>query len=96
LGDDDGEQLSRLAPGLFVLTLSDTNDLQNARWDEVEGLDGREPVWRIPADRMKAQRGHCVPLSRQAAYVVRQLRKLTGDSPFIFPATTTDGCMTGR
>ena len=43
---------------------------------------------------MKTQRDHVVPLSRQAAYVVRQLRKLAGDSSFIFPATTADGCMT--
>jgi integrase len=93
LGDYDGEQITRLALGLVVLTLVETTKLRAGRWDEVEGLDGPEPLWRIPAERMTSRRAHLVPLSRQAAYVLRELRKLAGDSPFMFPSTIADGCM---
>jgi integrase len=34
-----------------------------------------------------------VPLSRQAAYVLRELRKLTGNGPFIFPSVSAEGYM---
>jgi hypothetical protein len=43
----------------------------------------------------RAQRDHFVPLTSKArAYVVRQLLKSTGDSPFEFSATSVDGSMT--
>jgi integrase len=93
LGDYDGEQITRLGLGLVVLTLVETTELRAGCWAEVEGLDGPEPLWRIPAERMTSRREHLVPLSRQAAYVLRELRKLAGDSPFMFPSTNADGCM---
>ena len=93
LGNYDGEQLTRLAIGLIVLTFVRTKEMRAGRWDEVEGLEGPEPVWRIPAERTKKRREHIVPLSRQAAYVLRELRKMTGNSPFMFPSTSAEGYM---
>ena len=40
---------------------------------ELENLDGDEPLWRIPAERMKQEREHLVPLSTQAAEIARRL-----------------------
>ncbi len=38
--------------------------------DEFEELAGEQPLWRIPAARMKMRRDHLVPLSREAADIV--------------------------
>jgi hypothetical protein len=43
LGDYDGEQLTRLALGLVVLTIVETTEMCAGRRDELEGLDGPEP-----------------------------------------------------
>lgn len=47
-------------------------DLDNARWD-------------IPAERMKMDTSHIVPLSRQALEVLRALRLLTGHGWLVCP-----------
>ena len=58
-------------------------ELRNARWPEFD-LDGPEPLWRIPGERMKMRRKnpgeHLVPLSTQAAALLRELRTITGDN----------------
>lgn len=91
LGAYDGEQQTRLALGLIVLTFVPAHELCAGRWDELEGLDGAEPLWRIPPERTTSRREHLVPLSRQTAAVLRGLRKLTGDGAFMFPCA--DGFM---
>ncbi|USE81178.1 integrase arm-type DNA-binding domain-containing protein [Cupriavidus gilardii] len=75
----------RLALRLMMLTLARTSEIRGATWDEFYELDGPRPLWRIPPERMKAQRGHDVPLSRQAVEVLNELRPLTGDCCYLFP-----------
>src|SRR5208282_3162826 len=41
--------------------------------------------WNIPAERMKMDSPHIVPLSRQAIEVLEMLGKLTGSRQFLFP-----------
>lgn len=65
-----------------------TSEARFATWDEFEGLQGDEPLWRIPAARMKMQREHLVPLSREAGAVLERLRPLAHGSPLVFPAPT--------
>src|SRR4029077_2863964 len=50
---------------------------------------------RIPAERMKMKTEHIVPLAPQAVAQLRELRDLpgAGDSPFLFPSPSRDGCM---
>jgi integrase len=71
----------RLAPLVFVRP----GELRAAERAEFD-LDADEPLWRIPASRMKMKETHLVPLSRQAAAILRNLRGLTGSARFIFPA----------
>jgi hypothetical protein len=59
----DGDIVTRLGLKLIVLTFVRTSELRFARWSEFEGLDGPEPMWRIPEERMKMRRPHLVPLS---------------------------------
>lgn len=67
----------RLAPLVFVRP----SELRGAEWQE---FDGNE--WRIPASRMKMDREHIVPLSRQAVAILDELRPITGQSRLLFPS----------
>ncbi len=71
----------KLAPHVFVRP----GELRAAEWSEFS-LDGPEPEWRIPAERMKMGETHIVPLSRQAVAILRELRHITGNGRFVFPA----------
>lgn len=84
----DGDELTRLALELVLLTFVRTSELRFATWAEFEGLDGQEPLWRIPPERMKMRRPHLVPLAPQAVRVIEQIRKISGRYPHLFPAPT--------
>jgi integrase len=51
--------------------------LRHAEWIEFD-IDGCEPLWRIPADKMKMGARHIVPLSTQALILLRELHSVTG------------------
>jgi integrase len=91
LADYDGDEITKLGLRILILTFVRTGELRFAKWSEFENLDGREPLWRIPAERMKLRRPHLVPLSPQAASALGGLRKLTGKRPLLFPAPTRLG-----
>ncbi len=76
---------TKLANRLLALTVVRPGELRAARWAEFEGLDGPEPLWRVPAERMKMKIEHLVPLSRQAVEVLAAIRPITGRCPFVFP-----------
>lgn len=69
----------RLAPMFFVRP----GELRNAEWAEVD-LD--EAVWNIPAHKMKMKQSHIVPLCKQAAQILTELKELTGASRYVFPS----------
>lgn len=71
----------RFAPLVFVRP----GELRKAVWSEFE-LDGDEPLWRIPAKRMKMREQHLVPLSKQAVAILCDLRPLTGPDGYVFPS----------
>ena len=98
LGAYDGDPRTRLALRLMVLTFARTTELRGAQWSEFENLEGNEPLWRIPAERMKMKREHIVPLARQAVAVLRELRALPGSeaSPFLFPSPSREGYMSNN
>jgi integrase len=78
----EGRQLTRLAMKLMALTFVRTSELIGARWDEFD-FDARR--WSIPAQRMKMQTTHIVPLSRQATEILMLLRTISGNCLFVFP-----------
>lgn len=57
---------------LVLLTAGRTEEVRFSHASEFEGLDTDNPIWRISAARMKMQREHLVPLSRQAVDVVKR------------------------
>jgi integrase len=83
--------LTRLALRLLVMTAVRSKELRGARPEEFEGLDGPEPIWRIPKERMKGRKGkrreHIVPLAPQAVAVVRAAIAFAGNRKCLFPGT---------
>jgi integrase len=71
----------KLAPYVFVRP----TELRAAEWSEIT-LDGNQPEWRIPAERMKMREAHIVPLARQSVYILRALHPITGRQQYVFPA----------
>ena len=65
-----------------MLTFVRTVELIGARWDEI---DFEECIWNIPAERMKENRSHFVPLSTQAIDCLHQLHAVTGKRELLFP-----------
>lgn len=69
---------------LVTLTAVRGGEARLARWEEFD-LAGR--VWSIPGERMKAQRGHRVPLSGRALKVLTEAAELADESGLVFPNT---------
>jgi integrase len=92
----DGETRTRLALNFLILTMVRTTELRPARWTEFEKLEGPEPLWRIPPDRMKMGVEHLVPLSPQALAALAELRALSGRSPLVLPSPTKEGFMSNN
>lgn len=91
--DCDGERCraqTKLALRLLALTAVRPGELAGARWAEFVELEGEQPFWMIPADRMKGQKdrkkAHLVPLPSQAVELLKVLRRLTGRFELCFPS----------
>ena len=66
---DRRSAITRDAVLFALLTWVRTKELRLAVKSEFEDLRGKNPLWRIPAERMKMGREHLVPLSAQAAQI---------------------------
>ncbi len=67
-----------------ILTATRTNETIGATWQEFD-LD--EATWTIPAERMKAEKEHRVPLSNRAMDLVREMLPLRADEAGpVFPS----------
>jgi len=80
--DYDGDAITRLAMRLMAYTFVRTSELIESEWPEFD-LD--KARWDIPAERMKMDTPHIVPLSRQSVDVLRALTLLSGRGRFVFP-----------
>jgi integrase len=77
---------TKIAGRLLLLTLVRTIELRGARWDEFS-----RDLWRIPPERMKKRRPHLVPISRQSAELLDELRPITGSGALLFPNVRDPG-----
>jgi integrase len=96
LSDYDGDPRTALALRLVVLTMVRTTELRAARWSEFEDLDGNAPLWRIPSERMKMRAEHLVPLAPRAVTILKDLKRLSGDSAFVFPSRGAEQFMSNN
>ena len=75
---------AKLAFEFLVLTAARSGEVRLARWDEI---DFDTEVWTVPAERMKANREHRVPLSCAAVQILQAARGLRNASKLVFPST---------
>jgi len=77
-----GYPITKLALKFLIHTFVRPGELRGARWDEFN-FEKRE--WRIPAQRMKMNEEHIVPLSDQAISILDEVEKITGNYKLLFP-----------
>ena len=76
-----GQAVTRYALEMCALTFLRPGELRFATWDEI---DLQKALWSLSADRMKEERAHVVPLSRQAITLLGKLKLLNPQSPLVF------------
>lgn len=64
-------------------TMVRPGEAAGARWEEI---DQHSRVWTIPAQRMKKNKPHSVPLSTQACELLEVMRPISGHREFVFPS----------
>ena len=74
---------NKLAFEFLVLAAARSGEVRLARWNEID-LDA--DVWTVPAERMKANREHRVPLSCRAAEILQAARPRRNGSTLVFPS----------
>lgn len=55
-----------------------------AKWNEI---NYENQLWIIPGEKMKMQREHQIPLTKQTLAILELIRPLSGHREFIFPST---------
>lgn len=79
------ESIGRLAFEFLILTAARSGEVRGALWSEI---DLTERAWTIPAERMKADVEHVVPLSDAALDVLKRARvHKNDDNDLVFPGT---------
>ncbi|BAZ94290.1 integrase [Thiohalobacter thiocyanaticus] len=66
----------------LILTAGRSGEVRGATWEEID-LEAR--TWTVPAERMKAQREHVVPLCPDAVKLLKALPRFE-DCPYVFPS----------
>ena len=86
--------VTKIASRLLALTTVRPGVLRQAEWTEFEDLDGKAPIWRIPAAKMKLTAARkadireefVVPLAPAAVEAIKAIKPLTGRSRYLFPS----------
>lgn len=76
------EGMGARALEFLAMTASRSGEIRGAIWDEID-LDAG--LWVIPAQRMKTNREHRVPLTSAAVALLNSLPRFEG-SPYVFPS----------
>ena len=67
---------------LGMLTMLRPGEVRCAPWSEI---NFEKRLWTVPAERMKMEEDHYVPLSDQAMELLSELHAITGHGKFLFP-----------
>lgn len=82
--DQGGATLGRLALQFLILTAARSGEVRGAVWGEI---DEEEKLWTIPADRMKMDQEHQVPLTEFALSILQEAKEhsLLRPHDLVFP-----------
>lgn len=81
LSRDSGHPVTKLATEMLAHTFVRTGELRFARWKE---FDLEECIWHIPAERMKMNNDHLVPLSPRVLEILKEVKAHNGNREFVF------------
>jgi len=78
---------TKLVLKLQLVTAQRKGEIVTAEWHELDLISG---WWTIPANKAKNNQTHRVPLSELALSLLSEIKKLSGNSRFLFPAKLKD------
>lgn len=88
--DQYPEAVMRIAMKLQFLCFLRSSETMGAQWHEI---DFKKKEWHVDKGRMKMRRPHVVPLAKQTIELLQELKKISGDSPFLFPSSHDEKSM---
>lgn len=88
--DGYADSVMRIAMRLQFFCFLRASETMGAEWVEID-FDKRQ--WLVPAERMKMKRPHVVPLSKQTVELLKELKKATGKTPYLFPSKHNEAAM---
>ena len=81
IDDYTGHITVKLGLWFLCYTFVRTNEIRFMEWSEI---DWKDNTWRIPANKMKMDRPHIVPLAPQVIVILQQIRELNFSEQYIF------------
>ena len=81
-----GDLLVKLGFWFLCYTFVRTQELRFMEWNEI---DYQAKIWRIPAEKMKMDRPHLVPLAPQVMAILEQIKQLGLSDKYVFFNTST-------
>ncbi|TSB22299.1 DUF4102 domain-containing protein [Psychrobacter sp. YGAH215] len=81
-----GDALVKLGFWFMCYTFVRTQELRLMEWSEV---DYKAKIWRIPAEKMKMDRPHLVPLAPQTMKILQEIKAMGFSDKYVFFNTTT-------
>ncbi len=73
---------TKLALQFLIFTAARSGEVRGTTWEEI---NLKEMVWKIPADRMKMDSSHTIPLSTQAVAILERMGRLYNQNGLVFP-----------
>ena len=84
LEEYQGYPITQQALKFIIHTFVRPGEIRSAEWSDFD-LENR--IWRIPAEKMKMNEEHLVPLSDQAIAILNEVSEYTGNYELVFPST---------
>jgi len=81
-GDYVTKTALKLAPHVFLRP----RNLRSVEWTEIDFDSG---LWSIPAEKMKMNADHIIPMSEQVINILLEIKPLTGHGRYVFPSMLT-------
>ncbi|BCA94581.1 hypothetical protein TUM19329_09420 [Legionella antarctica] len=85
ISNSNATKITKIYIELLAHLFTRPSELRLAQWSE---FNFHEAEWHIPVDRMKMAVAHWVPLSLQVLKLLRELRLITGFTPYLFNSPT--------
>lgn len=82
LRETDAGKSAKLAFEFLILTAMRTSEVLGAQLSEI---DEKKAIWTVPAERMKREREHRIPLSKRCLEIVAEAKALSDGGALLFP-----------